>query len=625
MTQQTSATIPAGSVISQNPAAGTAVAPSSAVDLVVSSGSEPVSVPNVVGQSQSAATSTITGAGLTLGTVTQQASTTVPAGTVLSQNPAAGASVAPGTAVDLVVSSGPTAPPPVTVPNVVGQSQSAATSTITGAGLTLGTVTQQASTTVPAGTVLSQNPAAGASVAPGTAVDLVVSSGPTAPPPVTVPNVVGQSQSAATSTITGAGLTLGAVTQQSSQSAPAGSVISQNPAAGASVAPGTAVDLVVSSGPPVAPPVIVPNVVGLSQSAATSALANLGLTATVTLQTSATVPAGNVISQNPAAGASVAPGTAISLVVSSGVPPPQPVTVPNVVGLSQSAATSAITGAGLTLGTVTQQASATVPAGNVLSQNPAAGASVAPGSAVDLVVSSGPVKHLVTATAGPGGSISPPSQLVEASARARFTVTPNSGYRIGSITGCGGDLSGNIYITGPITGDCTVTASFALVPPVSVPNVVGLSQSAATSAITGARLTLGAVTNQNSATVPAGNVISQNPAAGASVAPGTTVNLVVVRDCSYGPDTCLLPYVWREASPADHVCVTVETRSQAAYDNSQAAARRDPNGGAYGPDTCLFGYVWREAFSGDHVCVTGETRSQAAYDNSQANARMACP
>jgi hypothetical protein len=89
----------------------------------------------------------------------------------------------------------------------------------------------------------------------------------------------------------------------------------------------------------------------------------------------------------------------------------------------------------------------------------------------------------------------------------------------------------------------------------------------------------------------------------------------------YGPDTCLEGYVWREATPADHVCVTGTVRTQTANDNSQAAARRSPTGGAYGPDTCLFGYVWREAVAGDHVCVTGATRSQAASDNSQAAAR----
>jgi len=73
-------------------------------------------------------------------------------------------------------------------------------------------------------------------------------------------------------------------------------------------------------------------------------------------------------------------------VVSSGA---AAVTVPNVVGLTQAAAQTAITGAGLTVGTVTTASSATVPAGSVISQNPAAGASAAPGSAVALVVSSG--------------------------------------------------------------------------------------------------------------------------------------------------------------------------------------------------------------------------------------------
>jgi hypothetical protein len=88
-------------------------------------------------------------------------------------------------------------------------------------------------------------------------------------------------------------------------------------------------------------------------------------------------------------------------------------------------------------------------------------------------------------------------------------------------------------------------------------------------------------------------------------------------------DTCVQGYVWREAVPGDHVCVTPETRAQAAQDDSLAASRRSPTGGAYGPDTCLQGYVWREAVPGDHVCVTPETRAQAAQDNSLAASRSA--
>src|SRR5207245_1655135 len=118
-------------------------------------------VPNVVGQTQAAATSAITGASLTAGTVTQQSSTTVASGNVISESPAAGTSVASGSAVNLVVSSGAPAPTQIAVPNVVGQTQAAATSAITSAGLTAGTVTMQSSTTVASGSVISQNPAAG--------------------------------------------------------------------------------------------------------------------------------------------------------------------------------------------------------------------------------------------------------------------------------------------------------------------------------------------------------------------------------------------------------------------------------------------------------------------------------
>ncbi len=193
-------------------------------------------VPNVVGQTQAAATTAITTAGLALGTVTTQSNPTVPAGTVISQNPTAGTNVVAGSAVNLVVSSG------ALVPNVVGQTQAAATTAITTAGLALGTVTTQSNATVAAGTVISQNPTAGTNVVAGSAVNLVVSSG------ALVPNVVGQTQAAATTAITRAGLALGTVTTQSSLEA-IDTVISQNPVAGASAVAGTAVDLVLSSGP----------------------------------------------------------------------------------------------------------------------------------------------------------------------------------------------------------------------------------------------------------------------------------------------------------------------------------------------------------------------------------------
>ncbi len=91
--------------------------------------------------------------------------------------------------------------------------------------------------------------------------------------------------------------------------------------------------------------------------------------------------------------------------------------------------------------------------------------------------------------------------------------------------------------------------------------------------------------------------------------------------CDYGPDTCKVGYVWRDAFTGDHVCVTGATRTQAANDNKMASQRRSPTGGSYGPDTCKVGYVWREATPSDHVCVSGITRTQTKRDNSLAQSR----
>ena len=75
-----------------------------------------------------------------------------------------------------------------------------------------------------------------------------------------------------------------------------------------------------------------------------------------------------------------------------------------------------------------------------------------------------PVYHTVTATSDGNGSISPASRLVEHGNSTSFTVTPHSGFRIDTVTGCGGNLSGNTYTTGAITGACSVRATFEANP-----------------------------------------------------------------------------------------------------------------------------------------------------------------
>ncbi|CAK8721998.1 hypothetical protein GCAAIG_11630 [Candidatus Electronema halotolerans] len=69
--------------------------------------------------------------------------------------------------------------------------------------------------------------------------------------------------------------------------------------------------------------------------------------------------------------------------------------------------------------------------------------------------------YTVTPSAGEHGSISPNTpQSVDYGNTTSFTLTPDSGYGIDTVEGCGGSLNGNVYTTGAITEDCTVTASF---------------------------------------------------------------------------------------------------------------------------------------------------------------------
>lgn len=76
------------------------------------------------------------------------------------------------------------------------------------------------------------------------------------------------------------------------------------------------------------------------------------------------------------------------------------------------------------------------------------------------------LSYTVIPSAGVNGSLSPSTpQSVNFNQTTNFTVTPDSGYRINGVSGCGGSLSGSTYTTGPITTDCTVTASFELIPP----------------------------------------------------------------------------------------------------------------------------------------------------------------
>ncbi len=172
--------------------------------------------------------------------VTEEASDTIAAGVVISQNPVAGTSLEPGARVGLVVSTGSAS---FDMPSVVNQKEETAKDTLASAGLSV--VVEYANDDgVPEGTVLSQSIAAGTRVQRGTSVTLVVSSGKAL---VTVENVVGKSEAEARSLLEAQGFQV-RINQIYSHDVPKGSVTHQSLPAGSAQEKGAAIVLTVSQG-----------------------------------------------------------------------------------------------------------------------------------------------------------------------------------------------------------------------------------------------------------------------------------------------------------------------------------------------------------------------------------------
>ncbi|MGD9159533.1 MAG: PASTA domain-containing protein, partial [Desulfobacteraceae bacterium] len=264
-----------------------------------------ITVPALTGMVQADAESSIVAAGFVIGTITSQPSSTVPYGNVISQSPSAGVGVISGSAIDLVISSGPVL---ISVPEVTGMTQAEAETSIVSSGLVVGTVSMDNSSTVPVGSVINQNPAAGESVPENSSVNLVVSLGPII---VIVPNLEGMSADNAEAAIISAGLTVGIITYENSDTVPEGMVISQIPANGENISEGTPVDITISLGPLM---ITVPNVVGLSLSSAETAIIDADLSVgIISPELGANEQYDKVISQIPEAGTEVSEGTEVDL------------------------------------------------------------------------------------------------------------------------------------------------------------------------------------------------------------------------------------------------------------------------------------------------------------------------
>lgn len=260
---------------------------------------------------------------------------------------------------------------------------------------------------------------------------------------VAVPDVAGRTEAEARTAVEAAGLTWGSPSESYSDTIPAGTVISTSPGASERLRVTGTVTAVVSLG---IEQKTVPNTVGRTQDEATTALEDGGLAlGAVTHSWSATIPEGQVISSDPEAGSTVDHGSAVALEVSKGR---EPATVPDVVGMTQDEAETAIAAAGLAVGDVSEEFSDDVDRGSVISSDPASGADGAHvGDSVALVASKGP--ETVTVPDVTGNQEAQAKKVLE---DLGLTVT---------VSDVMGGLFGTAHSTDPAAGE-TVRAGSAI-------------------------------------------------------------------------------------------------------------------------------------------------------------------
>jgi serine/threonine-protein kinase len=257
----------------------------------------------------------------------------------------------------------------VPAPQFVGLSRDEAAARAAEAGLTV--QVEERDVDDPAGRVIGQVPPPGSFLNDSGTVRLIVSRGP---PPVAIPEVAGKSQDEATLILAGAGFAVDAK-RAHDENVRAGVTIRTDPAANESQAPETTITLIVSDGPA---PVAVPDVAGRPYDAAAAALQAKRFGVARADDFSETVAAGAVIGTDPSSGQLAPRDSQVVVHVSKG---PQPIPVPQVVGVSVEQASQALQANGLVA-----DVQNFAPGRTVKSQSPAPGTPVNRGTNVTLVL-----------------------------------------------------------------------------------------------------------------------------------------------------------------------------------------------------------------------------------------------
>ncbi len=432
--------VEAGKIILQDPIGDSYLEINGTVVLTVSSGKgveiakDGIStVPYVIWDTKDDAIAKLLKAGLGQPKIVEEFNDNVAIGAVIKTDISAGEKVKEGTVITLTISKGPKS---FAMPDVVGQDGLIARNSLEAKGLKV-TVTYVNDKRIPDGNVVSQSVGKGSQVKRGDSVELEISSGK---PLISVADVVNCSKSQAKSELEAQGFNVEILTEYNSD-VPEGYVIRQIPGSGSSQLADTTIVLYVSKG---TEKVRVPDVVGDDINDAAYKLESKGLYVNINYEKNDNYSENQVISQSVGGGDSVAIGTTVTLVVSSGR---ATVSVADVVGYTKENAVSTLSEQGFSY-ELYERYDNNIRAGSVISQSPEAGSSQLPGTTITLYISKGKQPVVVSLDAN-GGSVSTSSITVYVTESYGQLPTPSrNGYTfIGWVTSDGASVTSDTIIS----------------------------------------------------------------------------------------------------------------------------------------------------------------------------------
>ena len=263
----------------------------------------------------------------------------------------------------------------IRIPSLAGMSLKEAKATLSNLNLSLAVKEEIFSEDVPKGKVIDSDPSGGGKVRKNGTVYVTISGGQER---IKVPELLGLTLDAATTTLSKANLKLGSTSTSFSATVDTGLIISSNPPAGFDAKKNSLVSLVISKG---IQQMSLTSFVGLSSDQALNELNNLGAKVLSKYEYSDSVPAGNIISQDPDGSAPIAKGATVTITISKG---PSSISIPNVKSLDLQAATKILENLGFV---VNHKSIGTRKNKVVIGVSPKVGSMAKPGSTVTLTLS----------------------------------------------------------------------------------------------------------------------------------------------------------------------------------------------------------------------------------------------